>query len=262
MTNIYYLPRNDNDLEHMLESHYWIAAAYELGLDVRVHKHINEYEPAIFIGNGFKRNDFFKRAIYPDAKSINLSQVDLPRTISYRKWLNRNYAIVGYEQGVVGVIKAASKFSDKVFIKNQAQSKESFRFDCDAQDKEAIWEGIGYFLEYQSNDVLIYDYVEIKDETRFIVINQKVVSGSMIEAKIKPLNNKDCVKYYQCDDRLIDAAEQICKDFTNELPELTEYVLDLCFIDDKPSIVEVNSTRNYGLYGNHPINILPEIMKS
>ncbi len=260
MTNIYYLPRNDNDLEHTLESHYWIAAAYELGLDVRVHKHINEYEPAIFIGNG-KSNFFFKYAIYPDENSIHLSQVELPKTEAYRKWLNRNFAIVQMND-FRNVVNAAKQFKGKVFIKDQSHSKESFRFHCDANDECKIIEEIGWHLiHYQGDDCLIYDYVEMKNETRFIVINQKIVSGSMIEAKITPLNNKDCVKYYQCDDRLIDAAEQICKDFANELPELTEYVLDLCFIDDKPSIVEVNSTRNYGLYGNHPINILPEIMK-
>jgi hypothetical protein len=265
MTKIYFIPRYNDDLEEMLESYYWLCEAWRLGLQIKVNKNYNYDEKAIYLGsNANIRAQILgglKNAIYPHMQSVSLSQRELPRTQIYRKWLNRNYDFVTYDKGITGVIKAAFNFNGDVFIKNQSAGKdEGFKFFCHCKDENAIWNGIGYSLERHSDDILIYDFVKMELETRFIVIDQKVVSGSVNKPELTPLNNPEGDKYFQCDNELIKSANNIALDFADALPQMRDYVLDLCFIDSKPSIVEVNPAMSFGLFGNHPKNILPEIL--
>lgn len=141
------------------------------------------------------------------------------------------------------------------------------------------------------NILSLQEHVEMNHEYRIFVIDNKMVTGAGMVASFCPVDNDnvafdtktiavkpvrkvlsheeewilsemeveeepfppECVSNnFEAVNELLTFAEKVIKEFKDEVPIMTDYVLDVTFIKGKPSIVELNSLSNAGFYACQP----------
>ena len=127
---------------------------------------------------------------------------------------------------------------------------------------------IGFHMcrfEGDLNSLLIQEKITMQNETRFFVIDHKVICGAACIETHTPLNNEGGTRLdpiFERDrnqgnisrspylrDKLLQTADDIAKQIALEEPRLTAYSLDLAVtFDGQPLFIELNPASNSGLY--------------
>jgi hypothetical protein len=123
--------------------------------------------------------------------------------------------------------------------------------------------------EGNKNAILLQSYIEMTFETRFFVINGRVVCGAGIieahtpqdcesETRITPFfqqvrNKGPVARDTEMAQKMLKRADEIAFEFSQECPELPSYCLDLAITSDmRIAVVEINPIAMSGLYGINP----------
>jgi len=118
--------------------------------------------------------------------------------------------------------------------------------------------------------ILIQEFAEIYYEYRFIIINNKIITGAACIEEFTPLNNKelkfdiqlrrDRLKVSEIEEnklivlKYLNFAEKIVKKI-----DFNHYTLDVAFINGEVGIIEVNPYLNVGYYASNLKLIMKEI---
>ncbi len=254
----YYNPVGNNDREEMLESIYWLNAALEAGLEVEIGNPKSNEPHIILPASGWRKFSDFSKPSREEFSAVVNGMID---TATFKRHANRE--MIPVDMDIEAIISAAQSLGvERVFIKDQSHQKRSFRFICRPNQSE-IRGNIGWFSVQYDGDkrcVLVSEAVTMLSECRFIVIDHKVVCGSRQITSYTPIENLDAQKFYNVPEAMQESASTIAREFGLERPEATHYTLDLCLINDRPSIVEINPPINYGLFACHPKLIIAAML--
>lgn len=117
-------------------------------------------------------------------------------------------------------------------------------------------------LEALEDAFLIQEYLEMKDEYRFIVLNKKLVTGSPKVEEYTPIDNTE-IFFKKFSDGINNDLFNEYYSFANKAVKeinLKNYVLDVAMTDKGIVLVELNPLRNYGLFACNFKPILHELM--
>jgi hypothetical protein len=143
-------------------------------------------------------------------------------------------------------------------------------------DEELEWSLVRN--EDKENCFLVQPYLFMRNEYRFFVVNNTLVTGAGCIEEFTPLDNQA-----QFDNRMrehrnwknesvtsqsalldtyIKFAENVVQQLASEKPEIGSYVLDVAVgMDKKPVIVEFNSLLNSGLYASQPTRVVAALVE-
>lgn len=182
------------------------------------------------------------------------------------------------EHGWTDVVDEMGKLrragADRAFIKVCQNKYGVYEVDLSEDMSSALWDSLGFAAEHlaeKPGQLLLQEYVNMQYEYRIVVLNGKPVCGAGCIEDMTPLNNEqvfDCKVTLQrqhlqpgestraeCIERRPDLiaayqvlAEHFCMELTDEHPDWLNYSLDVCMINGKASVIELNSFQNIGLY--------------
>lgn len=195
-------------------------------------------------------------------------------TRTFARYSGRHTAICGIgvaNQGKSDVVEELQKMKDAgkraAFIKVRQEKYGVFKVNLSGDVRDALFHSMEWaavHLEERLGQLLLQDYVEMQYEYRIIVLNGFPVCGAGCIEFFTPLNNEEVI--FDCklqarrgddhpvvkDERIVQQywlfALQFCREMGIERPELLNYSLDVCMIDGKPSVIELNAFQNLGLY--------------
>ncbi len=111
----------------------------------------------------------------------------------------------------------------------------------------------GFYYEDKDLDIIVTPKQELGDEFRYIVINDKVISGSGYDAETRteiPADPKGLNWLY---------AQEIVNNI--EPPE-SIYVMDLCLVEEELKLLELNPFSGADLYACNRESIVNSIIES
>lgn len=173
-------------------------------------------------------------------------------------------------------ISSLSDDSD-IFLKSQASKRYSERFSHD-EIVEALNQpdhlsdkmiDLAYSSEVYSS-FIITNFIEMHDEHRFFVINNKIIDGSRTVASYTPVKH-GALGYQQnmrryaghVNQELYHFASKMVQEIAATSKTLREqpYVIDVAYTDhQEPIIVEFNPFYNSGLYSTNPRLLLDALL--
>jgi len=173
-------------------------------------------------------------------------------------------------------ISSMSDHSD-IFLKSQASKRYTERFSYDeivaalnqperSSDKMM---NLAYSSEVYSS-FIITNFIEMHDEHRFFVINNKIIDGSRTVGSYTPVKN-GALGYQQnmrryaghVNQELYHFASKMVQEIAATSKTLREqpYVIDVAYHDrQEPIIVEFNPFFNSGLYSTNPRLLLDALL--
>ena len=155
----------------------------------------------------------------------------------------------------------------QVFIKSTIP--KLFAYKVTSENRQEVLETLYNFCMYYESDpvILWQDLVDMQHEIRFMVFNGKVLSCSAQVDEYTPMNNLEQRRWFLPTHKHRGHPEEIEHGISAEYffgmlgkvalivdrlthNDILDYSLDMCLIDGKPSLVEINPLCNSGLFGN------------
>lgn len=175
-------------------------------------------------------------------------------------------------------ISMMSDHSD-IFLKSQASKRYTERFSCDEllaalKQPDSLSDkmmNLAYSSEAYSS-FIIANFIEMHDEHRFFVINNKIIDGSRTVGSHTPVQN-GVLGYQQNMRRYAGHVNQELYHFAGKMVQEIAatsktlrdqpYVIDVAYRDhQEPIIVELNPFYNAGLYNTNPRLLLDALLST
>lgn len=302
----------DADYEDWIEPASILAAAIETGHEVTIHQ--GQLPEGVMLIPGTQCADVVVGRlpnIWPRTLTINTPEIsnpdryaetnafwemcgreimlcNMPGERDYGRKTDRPMAMSGHGQDIYDTI--AYFAGQKIVIKQVRPSKEMGILVVDVpSDADREWarkwfmDEVGYhMIRYEGDQdcMLVQQHVPMRNETRFFVIDGKVVSGAACIEEFTPAD-RDPKKVANATSIIFEGerndgkrftdvslaltlhayANKFAKEVSAEDPLMLNYVVDVAMGEDGPLIIEMNPLQNSGLYANDPALIVRALLR-